>query len=394
MGGDRYGPHLRVLVVGGGIAGLSLAGLLRRRGFRPRLVEVGDQSWYERRDHVLGLWPSGTDILKGLGLYDRLADVGQALREYVVADERGATVRRYDLGLDAERFGSGHLVSRSQFLDLLRAGLGDTPVHRGTTVRRLAQRPDAVEVTLSDGTTDSYDLVVGADGLDSATRGLAFGPVPLRPAGLRAWAFRVDAPPGAAAIAPGTVVEQWGRGRFCGLYAAKGTVGGFLAVAHPASGTSTAPALDDTAALRACFSAFHEPAAGLVAALPAPGAIWRADLVDLSRTVWWRGRVVLLGDAAHAPLPAGAGASLAMESAAVLADELTRTDSRHLPRALERYVARRRRRVQTFRVLARLMWASLATTSPLAMVARNATMRRLPDGAFRWYLAALLSRPV
>ena len=118
----RYGPDLRVLVVGGGVAGLTLCGLLRRRGFRPRLVEARGPGYETRRDHVLGVWPSGTDVLKGLGLYDHLAGAGQELRAYVVADERGTTVRRYDLRPAGRRFGPAYLLPRSGFLEALRAG--------------------------------------------------------------------------------------------------------------------------------------------------------------------------------------------------------------------------------------------------------------------------------
>jgi hypothetical protein len=98
----------------------------------------------------------------------------------------------------------------------------------------------------------------------------------MRRAGLRAWAFRVDTPPGDLPMEPGTVVEQWGRGRFCGVYPAKGVLGGFLAVADPAlEGQTSEGGADDSAPLRASFDAFCGPAARLLAALPAPADRWR-----------------------------------------------------------------------------------------------------------------------
>lgn len=91
---------------------------------------------------------------------------------------------------------------------------------------------------------------------------------------------------------------------------------------------------------------------------------WR--LSDVRSTDWQRGRVVLLGDAAAAFLPtAGIGASMAMESAAVLADELSRTDARFVEHALTLYVKRRRERVEAIqddsRQLARLVFVKSAT---------------------------------
>jgi 2-polyprenyl-6-methoxyphenol hydroxylase-like FAD-dependent oxidoreductase len=83
----------------------------------------------------------------------------------------------------------------------------------------------------------------------------------------------------------------------------------------------------------------------VLAALPGPKAIWHDDIYDLKLQQWRRGRVVLIGDAGAAILPtAGVGASMAMESAAVLADELSRADSRFLEYSLERFIARCRAR--------------------------------------------------
>jgi len=93
---------------------------------------------------------------------------------------------------------------------------------------------------------------------------------------------------------------------------------------------------------------------------------WR--LTDVRAADWTRGRVALLGDAAAAFLPtAGIGASMAMESAAVLADELSRCDARSIPDALSLYVARRRRRVERIqdesRRLARFMFVKSAAVA-------------------------------
>ena len=76
----RYGPELRVLIVGGGIAGLTLAGLLQQRGFQPVVVEKSPN--YGEVGYVLGLFPAGSRILKGLGLYPRLEDAGVELARY------------------------------------------------------------------------------------------------------------------------------------------------------------------------------------------------------------------------------------------------------------------------------------------------------------------------
>jgi 2-polyprenyl-6-methoxyphenol hydroxylase-like FAD-dependent oxidoreductase len=109
----------------------------------------------------------------------------------------------------------------------------------------------------------------------------------------------------------------------------------------------------------------------MLASLPADGEemfFWR--LADVRAADWQKGRVVLLGDAAAGFLPtAGIGASMAMESAAVLADELSRVDAGLVEHALSLYVKRRRQRVEAIqdesRRLARLMFVESAPLSAI-----------------------------
>ena len=61
--GVRYGPDMKILIIGGGVAGLTLAGLLQRRGFSPRLVERAPQ--YGKVGYVIVIWPSGSRVLIG-----------------------------------------------------------------------------------------------------------------------------------------------------------------------------------------------------------------------------------------------------------------------------------------------------------------------------------------
>ena len=119
-------------------------------------------------------------------------------------------------------------------------------------------------------------------------------------------------------------------------------------------------------------------------AIPADDAeLFFWELADVRSARWARGRVVLLGDAAAAFLPtAGVGASMAMESAAVLADELSRTDARGVERALSFYVARRKERVEGVqedsRKLARTMFVKSATVAHIRdMLTKLYSLERL-----------------
>lgn len=336
----RYGSDLRVLVVGGGIAGLTCAGLLEQRGFSPDVVETTDS--YGGLGYALGLWPAGSNVLKGLGAYEAFQSHADPMHTYTLLNDGGRELNTYDIATVAREYGEPHLVWRPRLIDVLRDTVSDDNIRMGTTMTELDQHDDEVDVSFTDGTSGAYDLVIGADGIHSTVRDMVFGDVALTYHGMTSWAFWVDQ----ALVERGVIKEHWGDGRFAGLYPTDDGLACFLATTAP-EGT---PDPIDTRKER-----IHASFEGMGGFIPDvlnemeerdAEEIWHDDFYDLRMDEWTTDRVVLIGDAAHAPLPtAGVGASMAMESAAVLADELTRTDSVYVERALEHYTTRRRDRV-------------------------------------------------
>ncbi|MPZ32004.1 MAG: hypothetical protein GEV13_13570 [Rhodospirillales bacterium] len=156
------------------------------------------------------------------------------------------------------------------------------------------------------------------------------------------WVVRGSARP------PTAVVEHWGAGRFLGIYPIKGGLG--VVAATPTRIMGPDAVGRDGRKVKAHFAALGDSIADVMASLPDDlGQTFWWHLTDARSENWIKGRVVLLGDAACAFLPtAGVGASMALESAAVLDDELGRTDARFLPGALARYELRRKPRAETF----------------------------------------------
>ena len=99
----RYGTDLRILIVGGGVAGLTLGGLLQQRGFRPTMVERVPE--YGKVGYVIVIWPSGSKILKGLGLYEDLLEKGCEFRSYKVSNYKGEIISTYSIDPVAEKYG-------------------------------------------------------------------------------------------------------------------------------------------------------------------------------------------------------------------------------------------------------------------------------------------------
>lgn len=346
---------MRVLIVGAGIGGLTLAGLLCRRGVAPVVVEKAPD--FSRTGYMLGLYPLGGRVLHTLGLHDRYVAESQPANQYSLWNSRGRHVATYSLADFARDYGPYQIVSRKQLIDYLLEAAADADVRTDTTVSELSQVEDFVTVRLSDETEMAFDLVVGADGMFSSLRDRVFGPAPFRKTRWGGWIWWAGADLGAKDL----VTEYWVRNAFLGVYPTAGPAGIFLGGPNAQLQHAELPEVREF--FDTHFGTFSGPAAHLLDTLNDTAEPFYWELLDVRAEQWVRGRVVLLGDAAAGFLPtAGIGASMAMESAAVLDDELSRTDPTYVPSALRYYVQRRRKRVESIqnnsRGLARLMFTS------------------------------------
>lgn len=360
---------MRILIAGAGIAGLTLAALLKQRGMRCTVVERSRD--FHHLGYMLSLYPLGNRVLHGLGLHDGLLAAGEPANHYRMCNGHGELVQEFDFEEIARRFGPIVSIGRPELIDLLLTRFDRASLRFGTTITRIDERGPEVEVVFSDGGTETFDLVIGADGLHSAVRRHLLGDTPLKRTGWGGWVWWTDE----ADTPNDTITEFWGMGRFLGIYPVKGRYGVFAG--GPVETLHPDQAEGRTARLKALLAPFQGKARAVLDSLPDDHSdVFFWDLADSESVEWARGRVALCGDAAAGFLPtAGIGASMAMESAAALADELSRADAGHVENALHLYVTRRRKRVEGMqadsRHLAKMM---LVESQPVAWT-RDQLMR-------------------
>jgi salicylate hydroxylase len=330
----------------------------------------------------LQLSPNASRILTDLGLGPALRRAAsEPPRVRIRSLARGREIGEVALGeAMRERFGAPYLViHRADLQTILLDAVRGRPGLRllvGRSVADFAETPDGATLTLESGggrtETLAADLVVAADGVRSGLR-TRLDRRPLRSVGLAAWRATVPRARAPAAL-QGEETGLWlGRGRHVVHYPIAGGERINLVAVLPQGGDDAdwgAPG--DPARLRAAFSDAALPLADLLA-LPESWLVWTLADRPAARPLA-RGRLALLGDAAHPVLPFLAqGAALAIEDAAVLAECLAEGP---VPAALARYAEARLPRARTVQAQARRN-GRVYHAGGLVAAARDAVMARL-----------------
>ena len=314
---------MRVLIVGGGIGGLSLARELGLRGIHANVLERAAQLNPVGAGIIMN--PNAMRVLERNGLADAVRADAWPYATRETRDRRGRLLatRDYRPLYESGKLAEGALVHRAHLLEVLYRSLPPRTVRFGETVNEIR----AIEA----------DLVVGADGIRSQVRREVFGEVAPRYMGYRSHRLIMENVAGVPCF-----TEYLGRGQRIGLVPISESK---LYVWTTFNSPRTAKPDVDLPRLFAQFT--DERLQRLFSALPDPEAIITTEIEELWAEDWIRlsaqRAAVLLGDAAHAMTPnIGQGAGMAMEDAAVLAEELA--SGVEIEHALGNYARRRKPR--------------------------------------------------
>jgi 2-polyprenyl-6-methoxyphenol hydroxylase-like FAD-dependent oxidoreductase len=331
----------RILIAGAGIGGLTAGCALVRAGFEVHVIERAP----ELRPVGAGITvqANAMQALRRVGLDAAVLDQGLALGRSQILRADGQVLASTSLTALERTLGAPSIaIHRARLQAVLLEALGAGRVELGATVEGFDASDAGVSLRLADGRRLEGAALVGADGLRSVVRAQLHGDVEPVYAGYTTWRGIAKDP----GLEPGHAGEMWGRGqRFGFVGVGFGEVYWFAVEDAPPGGRDVPGRVRSDLLER--FAGFGGPARALLEGTD-EAAIVRTDIADrppLGR--WGKGRVSLLGDAAHPMTPnLGQGGGQAIEDAIVLADALA--GARDVEAALRAYEDRRAERARWF----------------------------------------------
>lgn len=369
---------MKIGIVGAGIAGPTLAYWLARYGHEPTLIEKAPR--LRTGGYVVDFWGGGYAVAERMGLTAELHAEGYQVREVRLVNRNSQRVG----GFSAEPFrrnldGRFVTVPRGDLSAIIYRSIESrTETLFGESVSAVEQHDSGVRVTLEGGGSRHFDLLIGAGGIHSPVRGLAFGPQNRfeRDLGYRVAAFETE---GYQPRDELVYLAYTMPGRMIARFAMRDEKTMFLFVftAGQMRGPDPRDVSEAKAALHRVFGDAGWECPEILRHLDRASEVYFDRTSQIVMDRWSDGRVALIGDAAAAvSLLAGEGTGLAMVQAYTLAGELNRAGDDHQD-AFRRYERALRPIVEARQRSARAFAATFAPKTALGLWTRNQVSRLL-----------------
>jgi len=362
----------KIIIVGGGIGGLTCAIALLQAGYEVRVYERAPQ--LNEVGAGITLWENALAVMRSLGVYERLVAVGQLASGGTIGTKAGAVVSQFSLA-DFEQAGFDMAMLALHRADLQRVlyeSLPEGTVTMGRACTGFHQNESGVKAQFADGSDQGADLLIGADGIHSVIRKQLLNDGEPRYSGYTAWrGITPDWPERG-----GVNGEFWGRGRRFGIVPIGQGQLYFFATEDSPRG-SVIPAGSRKQALLDRFGDWAFDIPDIIRRTPEQ-AILQNDIIDRVPTRdWSKGRVTLMGDAAHPTTPnMGQGAAMAIEDCPILVRALD-TCSNH-EQAFAVYEATRFPRSSMITDTSWRLGSIGQWSNPVATTLRNTLFRFIP----------------
>ncbi|MDH5216096.1 MAG: FAD-dependent monooxygenase [Gammaproteobacteria bacterium] len=361
----------RILIVGGGIAGLGLYNMLSsQKTHRIDLLEKQTQLATNGTGITLGI--NTIKILQTLGLFDPIAKKGRVLDRFEITDQAGKILSSVGISRKIQQQNlATYGIHRTDLHKIFAVNLNPSHLQLGKTVDRLVPGNKKIEITFSDGTQSEYDLIFGADGIYSQIRNMLWPDSTLRYSGYSCWRCLIPTNNSDRAT------EMWGKGKRLGIIPINTSQSYVFLVINSLAGVESKETFS-IQRIKKLYNKFGGPAQSVLDRLDRLEALTHNDLYDLPTPQLGDKRILLLGDAAHAATPnLGQGASMAIEDAFRLSKIILNASNDEDISSLYRSI--RMPRVKRVVDMSYNFGRIAQWESTPGVVLRNAAMRLTPD---------------
>lgn len=369
---------MKVIVIGAGIGGLSVALALRKIGIEATVFEKKSQ--LSLGGAALGIGANAVRALQLLSVGDEVLQAGKLLKSLQIRTDTGKPLSLTETSAISSKYGPDNVtITRATLLNILVKAMGsEQPTQCGKTCTRFEQHTSGVTVWFEDGSKEEGDVLIAADGIGSIIRRELLPKVIPQYAGYTCWRsiVRID-PKLLVGYDPNVFTESWGsNGRFGIVPLSNDHIYWFACLnaleADPKFANFTVGDLERR------FHEYHKPIPQLLE-LSQNEQLLHHDIMYLQPFSRYSfGRIVLLGDAAHATTPnMGQGAGQAIEDSVILAGHIKR--SPNVKNALESYNHDRVQRTGKITRMSNRIGKVAQLEGRMAVSLRNALFPLLPQ---------------
>lgn len=372
----------RIAILGGGIAGLSIAIALAQKGIATTIFEAAPEVKPVGAGIVLAA--NAMYAYRKMGIENDIIPLGKQLTGFNILAANGKLITRTDAAILPNGAPGNFTIHRAVLHDVLLSKIPPTSIHTNKRLLSFEEKKDGMVLHFEDGTSHLTDYLIAADGIHSPVRRQLLPASAPQYAGYTCWRAVVHT--GQFRQAEST--ETWGaQGRFGIAPLVNDRVYWFACVNAPQNdATMRAYKIAD---LQKRFVSYHANVQALLACSTDADLIW-ADIIDIKPISHFAfGKIVLAGDAAHATTPnMGQGACMGIEDAIVLADELAKTQS-----ASDAFIAYEKRRLNRTHYIANMskrLGKMSQMENPFLCSLRNLALKNLPEWMKRKQVAKIL----
>lgn len=358
---------MKITIIGAGIGGLTTAIALQQKGFEVELFEAAPE--IREVGAGISLAFNAMQVYDRLGLAEQIVQAGHRVNQMTIADDKLRPISTIPLQAFRKKYGVDMVaIHRATLQNILADQVEDKNIHLGKRLQTIDQNGSEMRLHFEDGTAQDAELLIGADGIHSATRAYVTEKAVIRNANQPCWRGITDFE--LPKQYRHQLVEMWAKGKRFGFsHIADKKVYWYALVSKPH--------YRQNQPLAATFNDLAPLALQLIESTPTDQII-QADLIDLQPIeTWHMDNICLIGDAAHATTPnMGQGACQAVEDAWALSHFLSKNESAG---AFANFQAMRMPKAQKVVNLSWQIGKLAHMESRLMIWLRNTTMRAMPQ---------------